>query len=90
MMPFVSRSNLTCCTKLTKGLELCLWSLKRIGQLYAKDQCIFVAIGLIHVLDKKILAQELMNGINIIYLKYRVQPEVALTFPKHLQILKSH
>jgi len=90
MLFFTSRSSFTCHTKLTSGLELCLWSLKKIGQLYAKDQCIFVAIGLILALDRRFLAQELMNGTSIIYLKYWVQPEVALTFTKHLQNLKSH
>ncbi len=55
-----------------------------------KDQCTFVAKGLIHALDRKFLAQELMNATSIIYLQYWVQLEVALTFPKDLQILKSH
>jgi hypothetical protein len=31
-----------------------------------------------------------MNVTNIIYLQYGVQPKAILTFPKHLQILKSH
>jgi hypothetical protein len=45
---------------------------------------------LIPALDKKFLAQQLMNATSIIYLKYWAQPEVALTILKHPRILRSH
>ncbi len=46
--------------------------------------------GLIIEFDRSFWAQEVMNATSIIYLQYWVQLEIALRFPEHLQILKSH
>jgi len=55
-----------------------------------KDQCISITKGLITKLDRRFLAQDLMNAIGIIYLQYWLQLEVVSMFLDHLQILKTH
>jgi hypothetical protein len=61
-----------------------------VGCQDVKNQCTSTAKGLILELDKRFLAQKLMNTIGIVYPQYWVQPKVALMLPMHLQIFKSH
>jgi len=55
-----------------------------------KNQCTSIAKGVTLELDKRFPAHELMNATGIVYPQYWVQLEVALMFPMHLQIFKSH
>jgi hypothetical protein len=55
-----------------------------------KRQCSKAATNFIFELERRFLARELLNAIEVIYLQYWLIPKAGTTFSSHLAIIQAH